>query len=151
MPIRRSFPPHYYLLLFCTECPTPTRQVLQDAANNLRPIEAIQAVVPNWPPLEDISEEVVVGQVVGEPNPSKLSAEVDMPPAVVNFEDENGVDDAGAFKDACAKLDRLVWNEEDLPFFISQVEIKLKSCGVKNNYTKLTQFDITLTFLLGNG
>ena len=59
-----------------------------------------------------------------------------MPPAVVNFEDENGVDDAGAFKDACAKLDRLVWNEEDLPFFISQVEIKLKSCGVKNNYTK---------------
>ena len=86
----------------------------------------------------DIEEpEVVEGHVVGGPGPSKV-CQVNMPdpPAAVNFEDENGVDDAGAFKDACAKLDRLIWNEEDLPFFISQVEIKLKASGVKNNFTK---------------
>ena len=59
-----------------------------------------------------------------------------MPDPVVNFEDENAVDDAGAFKDACNRLERLVWQDHDVTFFFQQVEIKMKAAGVRNNYSK---------------
>ena len=73
-----------------------------------------RSVVPEQ---EEVVEQLIVQEASSEEvgqEPDPANQEVMAPPAVVNFEDENGVDDAGAFKDACAKLDRLTWNQEDL-------------------------------------
>ena len=110
--------------------PPPTRQVLQDAAANLRPIEAIQAVVPNWPAF---GEETVEGHVVGGGEVAKVQA----PPVImVNFDQQNEVDDAGAMRDACQRLEKVQWDPTDVLFFFTQIESKMKSSGVKNNFTK---------------
>ena len=55
---------------------------------------------------------------------------------MANFEDENGEDDAGAMRDACARVEKMPWMQNDLLFYFNQVEIKMQSCGVKKNYTK---------------
>ena len=66
-------------------------------------VEAIQKVVPNWPPL--LSEETIEGQVVGNPETSKTEANnaaADMPEnenvVAVDFEDENGKDGDNALE-----------------------------------------------------
>ena len=73
--------------------------MLNDVANNLKPIEAIQNVVPNWKSLEDLEEEEVVqGFVQGAPDNNKVGIMPD--PVIVNFEDEDGVDLDRAMQDA---------------------------------------------------
>ena len=67
--------------------PPPTRQVLRDVASNLRTVEAIQNVVPNWPPFQVESEEVAEEIIM----PDEVVAEVD-------FEDENVADGAKALE-----------------------------------------------------
>ena len=57
-------------------------------------------------------------------------------PAVVNFEDENGVDDAGALREASRAVEKLEFDQKDLSFFFNQLEIKMGIAGVKQNYTK---------------
>ena len=42
-----------------------------------------------------------------------------------------------AMEKAVNALKNKVWNEQDLAFYFSQVEIKMKSAGVKSNFTKL--------------
>ena len=59
-----------------------------------------------------------------------------MPAPVVNFEDENGVDDDGSMKDACSRVDKLNWDMNDLKFVFSTFEIRVKAAGVKKQYTK---------------
>ena len=116
--------------------PPPTNQVLQDAANNLRAVEAIQNVVPNWPPLGgEIEEEIVnEGHIVEVPELVKNNNEPE--PIMVAFEDENGVDGDGALGNALKQLERLDWNQDDLPFFFNRVEIRMGIAKVKKNYTK---------------
>ena len=55
----------------------------------------------------------------------------------VEFEDENGVDEPGALKEACRNAASVEWDDEDIRFFFNQVEIKMAAVGVKKNFTKL--------------
>ena len=59
-----------------------------------------------------------------------------MPPAVVNFEDENGADDASALQNACRNLERFTWDQNDIKFTFQKLEIKMSAVGVKKQYTK---------------
>ena len=113
--------------------PQPTDQVLADAVANLRVVEAIQAVQPNWPPLDE-EEEVIEGHIVQEPD-QKVLQEPDMPD-IVPFETEDGTDDARALQEACHNLAKLQFNQCDLDFWFNQAEIKMQAVGVKKNYTK---------------
>ena len=62
---------------------------------------------------------------------------VPAPPIMVNFEDENGQDDEGALREAIKNLERLQWEDNDIPFFFNQAEIKMAAVGAKKQYTKL--------------
>ena len=55
---------------------------------------------------------------------------------IMTFEDENGTDDAGALGNGLRSLEKLEWNENDLPFFFNRVETRMGSAGVKKNFTK---------------
>ena len=88
-------------------------------------MEAIQAVEPNWPPLAD-PQEPVQPQIAIMPDDNEI----------VDFEDEDGADEAGAMQEACRNLQRLEFEENDLSFWFNQVEIKMSAVGVKKNYTK---------------
>ena len=140
-PVSPSNPNFFY-----QASPPPTRQVLQDVAANLRPIEAIQSVVPNWPPLEsEVTEEVVnEGHIVEEAQNLKLndgisSIEVRPPPnrvRMVNFDVENGDDDNRALQEACSNLKNVTWDDNDVPFFFAQAETRMRAVGAKKQYTK---------------
>ena len=114
--------------------PAPTTQVLQDTARNLQVIESIQAVKPNWAPLQ--AEEVFEGQVVASADNTKVA---DMPDdaVVVDFEDENGVDDDRALQESCRTLEKFSFDLSDLDFTFNQVEIKMSAVGARKQYTKL--------------
>ena len=59
-----------------------------------------------------------------------------MPPAVVDFEVENGDDTAGAMDQASRYLHSLAWSYDDLAFYFTQAEVKMASAGVKKQFTK---------------
>ena len=65
-----------------------------------------------------------------------LPAEPIMPEVIVPFEDENGIDDNRALQEACRNVERVEWDENDVAFFFSKVEIKMSAVGVKKQYTK---------------
>ena len=83
------------------------------------------------------SEVVVEGHVVGSVGDNLVSAD-NMPvnPPVVNFEDQDEADEPNALRDACSRLERLQWQDHDINFFFSQIEIKMSLAGVRRNYTK---------------
>ena len=56
---------------------------------------------------------------------------------MVDFEDENGVDDARALQEACRNLDRFEWDQNDLAFTFNQIETQMMAVGVKKQFTKL--------------
>ena len=58
---------------------------------------------------------------------------------MVNFDQQNEVDDAGAMRDACQRLEKVQWDPTDVLFFFTQIESKMKSSGVKNNFTKYSE------------
>ena len=65
-----------------------------------------------------------------------LPAQPIMPEVIVPFEDENGIDDNRALQEACRNVERVEWDENDVAFFFSKVEIKMSAVGVKKQYTK---------------
>ena len=65
-------------------------------------------------------------------------------PDIINFEDENGVDTAGAMESATRTIQHLAWDDTDLLFYFQQLEAKMAATGVKKQYTK---FQILSTFL----
>ena len=77
-PLSPSNPRFYY-----QTSPPPTGQVLSDVVANLRPIEAIQNIIPNWKPLEDeeVQEEEVVQGFIQEEVDNTVQAD-NMPDAV---------------------------------------------------------------------
>ena len=56
--------------------------------------------------------------------------------AIVAFEDEDGADEAGALREACRNVEKIEWDDNDVAFFFSKVEIKMSAVGVKKQYTK---------------
>ena len=72
--------------------------------------------------------------VLGAAEPADNS---NMPPVpVVVFQDENGVDDEGALKEACRSLEKLEWDDNELGFFFNRAEKRMKMAGVKKQFTK---------------
>ena len=57
-------------------------------------------------------------------------------PNIVAFEDEDGIDEAGAHKEACNRVEKVNWDPKDLPFTFGQIERKTAAAGVKKNFTK---------------
>ena len=57
-------------------------------------------------------------------------------PPIVNFDDEDGQDDASAMQEACRNLQRFAWDANDLKFTFQKLEIKMSAVGVKKQYTK---------------
>ena len=85
-------------------------------------------------------EEIVEGLIVGVPEPRKVEQnnENRIQAIMVNYDEENvEVENEGAMQAAISALKGYPWSDEDLPFYFSQVEIKMKSAGVKKNFTKL--------------
>ena len=59
------------------------------------------------------------------------------PDIMVNFDQENGNDAAGAFKSAIDTVKNMTWEDNEPGWFFNQFEIKLQTCGVKKQWTKL--------------
>ena len=93
---------------------------------------------------EEEEEVVESGVVVGTAQPCKLGQVPDEVPIMVNFEDENGVDEAGALREAIKNLERLQWEDNDIQFFFNQAEIKMAAVGAKKQYTKLQALSTVL-------
>ena len=85
---------------------------------------------------EDIAEDILDDS--GETMPDN---------AAVNFEDEDGVDTAGAMREASANLAKFNWDSEDLLFTFQQIEVKMSTVEVKKNWTK---FQVLSTVLPKN-
>ena len=80
--------------------------------------------------LEDTSEVIEEGIIVQTVDTHNLEAQnhIDMAgDKIVNFEDEDGVDEAGAMREACSNLAKLEYDPNDLKFFFKQAEIRLKT------------------------
>ena len=56
--------------------------------------------------------------------------------AVVNFEDENGTDEARALQEATQALKSVHWDITEIRFFFNQLDIKMAASGVKKQFTK---------------
>ena len=56
---------------------------------------------------------------------------------MVNFDAEDGNDAAGAFKSAIDTVKNMTWEDNEPGWFFNQFEIKLQTCGVKKQWTKL--------------
>ena len=97
------------------------------------PTEAAQNLLI---PDADIPEEPVVPEEVEDVNPE--GANIEIPAAMPNY-DATHADDEGdnAMEKAMNALRGKEWGEDDLKFYFQQIEIKMKSAGVKSNFTKL--------------
>ena len=108
-------PSHPRFLL--QETPPHPDHVLAQAAGQLKFVETVQNIVPEWKPLEP--------------------QEADSRPRMAGgFVDEDGEDDAGAMGDACRRLERFQWMPEDLDFYFAQIQTKMATAGVKKQFTK---------------
>ena len=127
-PVSPSNPRFYY-----QTSPPPTGQVLSDVVANLRPIEAIQNIIPNWKPLEDeeVQEEEVVQGFIQEEVDNTVQA--DNMPDAVDFEDENGQDEATAVQNTRTLV--MEFNT-DVEFWFIQLENEMYQCGVKSQWLK---------------
>ena len=75
--------------------------------------------------------------LVPDPPIDEEGNEVEMP-ATPNYDAQHADDEAAnAMEKAVNMLKNFQWNQEDIKFYFSQVEIKMKSAGVKSNFTKL--------------
>ena len=73
----------------------------------------------------------------GEEENVQALPEVEMPPTV-NYDAQHADDEAaGSMEKAVNMLRNFQWTQEDLGFYFAQVEVKMKSAGVKSNFTKL--------------
>ena len=108
--------------------------MLQDAANNLQAIEAIQNVTPNWKPFG--AEEVVEGFVTGE-GAVKLSADppanMPDPPVVTPYDRENKADGADYYQRINSI--KLKW-DPDVKFWFNCIEASMKQALVFKQWTK---------------
>ena len=94
---------------------------------------------------EEAEEEVVnEGVVIGEADDVGTVVEQPDRPAMVNFEDEDGVDSPRALQDACQNLSKLEWSDTEVRYFFKQAETRMAAVGVKKNYTKFQAISMIL-------
>ena len=93
--------------------------------------QAQQLLVPD-PPLDN--EEVA--EAGGENQPQPEQPTVNMP--ATNYDAQHADDEAAnAMEKAVNVLKNFPWTQDDIAFYFSQVEVKMKTAGVKSNFTKL--------------
>ena len=85
---------------------------------------------------QDSEDEIVNEDFIIQPALPGEVAEAAVMPDIVAFEDEDGVDEAGAHKEACNRVEKVNWDPKDLPFTFGQIERKTAAAGVKKNFTK---------------
>ena len=85
---------------------------------------------------EEVVSGIIVGAAPGKSLKNPPDAEQEVMPDIVNFEDENGEDDASALQNACRNLERFNWDPNNLKFTFQKLEIKMSAVGVKKQYTK---------------
>ena len=56
---------------------------------------------------------------------------------MVNYDEANGTDAAGALKDGIQQLKSLEWDKDDLGFIFNQIEIRMETSGIKKQWSKL--------------
>ena len=106
--------------------PPPTDEVLQVVTNILEDLKA---------------EDTIEGQIQA----SADNSVAEMPPqAIVDFEDENGEDSAGALREGIQAVAKINWDDNDLKFVFKKLEISISAAGAKKQYTK---FQIVSTIL----
>ena len=110
--------------------PPPTLEVLEAAGRSLRNL-------PNNPHRQALQARQAAAAAAAAANAEAQAPVVAMPDNVIlAFEDEDGVDEAGALREACRNVEKVEWDDNDVAFFFSKVEIKMSAVGVKKQYTK---------------
>ena len=104
--------------------PPPTSQVLKGAAYHLKTVEAIQSVVPNWPPFEESGEEPIE-EIIMPDNDDAVE---------LDFEDENGQDGDKAIE--YTRTLKLEFSPEEVEFWFTQLENEMFTCSVKSQWLK---------------
>ena len=75
--------------------------------------------------------------LIPDQDPQEEDNHEEMAPPV-NYDAAHADDEvAGAMEKAVNMLRNFPWTEDDLNFYFAQVEVKMKSAGVKSNFTKL--------------
>ena len=124
-----------------------TRKQIQAAVQSRQ--EATQALQD----LRDIAPDIFDGEGV---DTEEVSSDIledsdatmpDTDDVPVNFEDEDGKDTAGAMREATANLAKFNWDSDDLLFTFQQIEVKMRTVEVKQNWTK---FQVLSTVLPKN-
>ena len=76
-------------------------------------------------------------QVENCQEPSDEEENLEAPARMVNYDEATGEDTDGALQRAVTNLQNKQFNECDLDFYFSQIELKMRTCGVQKNFTKL--------------
>ena len=113
--------------------PPHTEEVLHQVGQQLRALPTREQRVANRNAHREAQE---AAQVAAEQAAAAVARAAAMPPAVVNFEDENGVDSENALEKACNRAEKILWDDNDLQFVFNQFEIRVAACGVKKQFTK---------------
>ena len=109
--------------------PPPVDEILQRVSVKLEDLDTSE------------SEVVLEGHIQG----SADNTVAEMPnQAVINFEDENGADTAGALREGIQAVSKINWDDNDLKFVFKKLEISIAAAGAKKQYTK---FQIVSTIL----
>ena len=125
--------------------PPPTRQVLGDAANNLRAIEAIQNVTPNWPELGEVPQEPdpevleeheVRLDVVGGGDGGDVCAVGRESEIMADYDQENK-DDGDKAQDLARSI-KVEFEPNDIVFWFSQLEGEMLLASVNSQWLKKT-------------
>ena len=111
--------------------PLPVQEVLEQVDQRLRNLPNREQRVANRAAHREAQE---AAQAAAEA--AAAARQPVMPPQIVDFEDENGVDDPAALQNACRNLERFTWDQSDIKFTFQKMEIKMAAVGVKKQYTK---------------
>ena len=123
--------------------PPPTPEALQVVTDKLKDLahssdEDSDDILAS----DEASEDILEGHIVV---PAETTV-ANMPDqAVINFEDENGEDTAGALREGIQAVAKINWDDNDLKFVFKKMEISIAAAGAKKQYTK---FQILSTILL---
>ena len=120
-----------------------TRSLVTEVTKRLHKLSTANEVVGE----EVVEEGLVVGIEAIADNQNRNDQVARMP----NYDSLNGVDDDKAMQNATAALRNFKFMEDDLTFFFQQLEIKMKSNGVKKNFTKLEVLTTVLPVHVING
>ena len=117
--------------------PPSTLEVLENVGRSLRNL-------PNNPHRQALQARQAAEAAAAAAVERPLAMPENPPPAIVSFEDEDAVDDNRALQEACRNVERVEWDDNDVAFFFSKVEIKMSAVGVRKQYTK---FQVLSTIL----